>query len=660
MKKTSLGLTRLAPGESLSTDNYSFQDLNPRIIDQLLRYAALLHRHDAHVALQSPIAAPFVTLDATGGSIPSDTDIYVGYTLTDQWGGETDLVTDPVLVSTQPGLSTPIGGPEADLDHVKGSLLAGTYTYAITATDGLGGQTPLGPTTTITIPTGFANSEIVVSGMDALADDVGGTGYRLWRRVNGGTWGLISDGATAEITDDGTLCVDCTVVPPTTVGRTLGTSRLHVAVPHSTNNDSAQSFSIYGSTDGTFSNPALLGTYPIAALAADQVYDSLAFADGAPPEDTLALPGASQVDALTDIIHLPIKPSVAQASNLPSTGNDDGDLRVVRFDNSLHVWSATDSTWHAVGGGGTGGAGPIIQDEQSPLPLRDTLDFQGPGVTVTDGGASTIVTIPGGSSGGLPARQRQVFTVPAMDGPGETVLGLDMDGEASAWTILRLYADNDISFELHPTADARDTNATPPYEGDVGPSGVPASPAVVYNDDDDPEATLYGRFSNNGAAIGETSFFVEYVPIAAGLPSTLVPPGGPTFRDAPPTVIYELTENFGPTVDVDASTWGTDGHTKAIVLWFDVPDAPSPLDVRVVAFPSAADWDAFAYLYREGIDAPGTELISDDNGAGNLQPRLNYTITTPGRYYVLYTGKNPAGPYGTSYFTLRFTPTIQG
>jgi len=42
-----------------------------------------------------------------------------------------------------------------------------------------------------------------------------------------------------------------------------------------------------------------------------------------------------------------------------------------------------------------------VQDEGSALPQQTILDFQGAGVTVTDGGTKTIVTIPGG--GGTPA-----------------------------------------------------------------------------------------------------------------------------------------------------------------------------------------------------------------------------------------------------------------
>ena len=44
--------------------------------------------------------------------------------------------------------------------------------------------------------------------------------------------------------------------------------------------------------------------------------------------------------------------------------------------------------------------GHVIQDEGVSLTQRDTLDFAGAGVTVTDTGSKTLVTIPGGSGGG--------------------------------------------------------------------------------------------------------------------------------------------------------------------------------------------------------------------------------------------------------------------
>jgi hypothetical protein len=44
--------------------------------------------------------------------------------------------------------------------------------------------------------------------------------------------------------------------------------------------------------------------------------------------------------------------------------------------------------------------GHVIEDEGVPLPQRADLNFVGAGVTVTDSGGKTVVTIPGGGGGG--------------------------------------------------------------------------------------------------------------------------------------------------------------------------------------------------------------------------------------------------------------------
>ena len=47
------------------------------------------------------------------------------------------------------------------------------------------------------------------------------------------------------------------------------------------------------------------------------------------------------------------------------------------------------------------GGGHVIEDEGTPLTQRANLNFTGAGVTVTDSGGKTVVTIPGGGGGGI-------------------------------------------------------------------------------------------------------------------------------------------------------------------------------------------------------------------------------------------------------------------
>lgn len=51
----------------------------------------------------------------------------------------------------------------------------------------------------------------------------------------------------------------------------------------------------------------------------------------------------------------------------------------------------------ATGGGGGGGGGHTIQEEGVSLTQRTVMNFTGAGVTVTDAGGKTVVTIPGGT-----------------------------------------------------------------------------------------------------------------------------------------------------------------------------------------------------------------------------------------------------------------------
>ena len=163
------GLTALDLLEPLSTDGGSFLSRNPLIIDLLLRVGAVAHRHDGHAAMDDPIDPPTVDTLDVGGTIESDTAIYVVYTVLDADGGES-LPAPLEVVTTRAGLVTPDASPDLTLDSSSGTLLAGNYYYAVTVTDGAGGETPLGPPAAITIPPGPAGNHVTIDGLQALAD----------------------------------------------------------------------------------------------------------------------------------------------------------------------------------------------------------------------------------------------------------------------------------------------------------------------------------------------------------------------------------------------------------------------------------------------------------------------------------------------------------
>lgn len=438
------GLTALDPSEPLSEDNFSFQALNPKIIDALLRLAVVTHRHDAHAALGNPATDPTLAVVGAGGHIAADTTITVGYTLIDADGGETALNATPQVITTQAGLATPTDPVDLAADTAAGTLLAGSYTYAITVTDGAGGETALGPTATVVIPTGSATNEVVISGMVAIVAAAGGTGWRLWRSINGGTWALINDGVTDSVTDDGSLCADASQTPPdATSGTTNATSRLQVTVP-GPQDAAAISFRIYGSLDGTFSSPALLGEYPVADLGTVKTYDDLNFLTGAPPPVSLAKQGANKINAETDITGLSWRGTVADAAALPAVGNTDGDVRATLDDHTLHIWSDGDDTWHAIGGGGGGitkldGSGLLAagftnshvsywKDSDGAVHLEGAL-FKNDGTALALG--ELLLTLPAGYRPTVFTRYHDVLTldVAAMgtpgDVPGSVQIGID-------------------------------------------------------------------------------------------------------------------------------------------------------------------------------------------------------------------------------------------
>jgi hypothetical protein len=48
-----------------------------------------------------------------------------------------------------------------------------------------------------------------------------------------------------------------------------------------------------------------------------------------------------------------------------------------------------------------GGGAHVIEDEGTPVAQRTNMNFTGAGVTVTDAGGKTVVTIPGGAGGSV-------------------------------------------------------------------------------------------------------------------------------------------------------------------------------------------------------------------------------------------------------------------
>lgn len=402
MEKTPFaGLTQLDPGEPFSTDGYSFQHENPPITDRLLEVGAIGHRHDAHAALADPSALPVLANIASGGNILSDTALWATYTLLDADGGETRPATAQSL-TTPAALDPPDDSPAVALDTTSGTLLANTYVYALTLTDGSGGETTIGPSAMITRPTGPANAHITVSGMTAIMAAAGAAGWRLWRSVGGGRFGYLAQGTGDTFNDDGVTSPDCTMNPPTR-NTTSAVNTLRVTVPGGQPAGATQ-FRVYLSLDGSFESPAVAGTYPIADAGTPINYPTINLADGSPPDVSLSLPGASKINPATDILAADSSVWEALGASGGGGGGGGGGGTGVDPDNLTGTFAASGlpyaipdntGTFHdvdiVVTGGGT--VGSVV------LALQVTHTFSGDVVVELAHPDGTTVVLTGGDGG---------------------------------------------------------------------------------------------------------------------------------------------------------------------------------------------------------------------------------------------------------------------
>lgn len=391
------GLEVLAPGEPLSSDGFRFTAVNPAIIARLLQVGAITHKHDAHAAVADPSEAPLLSTAPEGGTIPAATTLHAAFTWVDEDGGET--APSPIAaITTAAGLEAPTGAPTLAIDNAAGNLLAANYDYAITVTDGAGGETTVGPAESVVVEPGHEFAQVHISGLKALREAVGGTDWRLWRRTNGGVWYLIAEGAGDEVLDNGTLAGDCTVQPPTNT-TAHGTNTVTVEVGEAAP-PRAASFNLYVSEDGALASPSFLANHPLADIGKPLVLAALEPTNGEPPLVSLSLPGASKIDPDTDMIAWPWRRPVANAAALPTEGNENGDVRETLNDHALHSWDAESKTWVEISGGGGGSGGHQILDPAGAgMPAEPKLQFIGTPVSVTDDAEHnrTIVTIAAGA-----------------------------------------------------------------------------------------------------------------------------------------------------------------------------------------------------------------------------------------------------------------------
>lgn len=436
------GLTALAPGEPLSVEGYAFQAVNPLIVDRLLKLGARTHRHDGHPGINGPVDPPVVTL-TPNGSLPASADIAVTYTLVDADGGET-RGAPAALITTNPPLDVPDGQPLYDIAAAGGHMLAGTYTYALTLTDG-NGETPAGPPFFVNIDPGTDTNLVSIQGLsDIVAAVPGATGWRLYKASSVGQLHFLAAGGAGldDVEDDGLLCADCAVTPPT-ANTTAVAQGIEVTIPNTVGNQQTGivAYRVYATIGGVFVSPSYVEQRIDFGVPID--YTHIVVNPGMPPDVSTSYGGAQKIDPDTELLDWHWKSPVATAAELPGVAVA-GDVRIVLADGTFWTFG-NDNTWHpftapvaywkppvndatllppasdpanAVGdvrlvlpsrtlwglteGGWTALTAPQheIWSELAPMPQRSRLRFLNCNVSDDEGGDQTIIEAQGGGGGG--------------------------------------------------------------------------------------------------------------------------------------------------------------------------------------------------------------------------------------------------------------------
>lgn len=346
-KTTFAGLTVLEPDESIYADNSAFISRDRLEIDRALHIGVKLHRHNGEAGLGNPAVAPSGSIVGSGGSIPAGISLTLGYTLEDSVGGETQI-SPTILLTTEPPFDLPDSAPVGELDTSEGELDVDTFTYAITWSDGEGGETPLGPTTTIDRPPGFANAQIKLSGLSSGMEEAGAAAWRLYRARGGGEYVFLAEGTEDTFTDDGTTAAQCDVNPPTAnVNTTGGDNTLLFEIPGSAVVGSATWINLYASQSGNFDESCLLMQVPVGSAGATAVFTSLELLDWQPPDVNRSYGGANKIDPDTELVDNHWKRPVNEEFELPlaAEGSEDGDVRYVIQAEEPYVYKAEGDEW---------------------------------------------------------------------------------------------------------------------------------------------------------------------------------------------------------------------------------------------------------------------------------------------------------------------------
>lgn len=399
MEKTPFaGLTILEPGEGLDTDNGAFIDRDRQTIDHFLQLGAKLHRHNGKAGLLNPTVPASGAVIASAGTIASDLTVSLGYTLEDAQGGET-MISPLAVVSTGSQMDIPIAAPSAAVEYTAGNLLVNQYYYAVTWTDGDGGETPAGPAVAAERAPGFASGQVNLTNLTYGMEAAGAVEWRLFRAIGGGTYDLLATGGigTDSFVDDGSVSVDCDTHPPTdSQNTTRKVNTLLVTLPTADSNMAqATNINLYGSLTGEFGEASSLGQYPIASAGAVIAFSSLNFNDASPPDVNLSIGGASLIDPDTELLDWHWRRPVA-ASALLGSGTL-GDVKLVTDTGQLYGILAPLASAAGPGEWVPLGSGQVLAASANGGQVTPTTKL----TLIASGGTRVTIANPGGGEARL-------------------------------------------------------------------------------------------------------------------------------------------------------------------------------------------------------------------------------------------------------------------
>ncbi len=227
-----LGLNKFGAEGRISDEGYKFSNRDRDLIDTLIQ-SLLLHDHNpdaSGASLVGPPAgtAPTLTVATSGGVLLAGRDYYYKIAYVDVLGNETEAGVAG-LAST-PDALTPPEPQVLTTAPTGGTLVAGTYKYALAFYQDAGGVTTAPNTDVIVIPTGTSTNTVTIP-LPTLPDDA--DGWRVYRKAPGELeyWFLVqvASGATEHV-DDGSINPDCTSRRPV-ANTTNSTNKITIDLP---------------------------------------------------------------------------------------------------------------------------------------------------------------------------------------------------------------------------------------------------------------------------------------------------------------------------------------------------------------------------------------------------------------------------------------------